>query len=293
MGKFFKRYVQYPVEAALLFGAYAMFRVLPMDTSSAIGGWLGRTFGPHFPVTRRARSNLSRAMPELSTRDIERIVRGMWDNLGRVLGEYPHLERIVSEAGRVEVVNPEIFEMLRREQRGAILFTGHFANWELMLQVARHQCADFAQVTRMPNNPIVARALPRLRRMAQDALVPKGAGGARRSLAVLRRGGWLGMAVDQRMSDGVALSFFGREAMTSTGMVRLGLRFNCPVVAARFERLGGCRFRLTLHPPLRLSRTGDASADTMAVMAEVNAMFESWIRARPEQWLWLHRRWAD
>ena len=293
MGEAFTRYVRHRLEAGLLLGAYAAFRALPLDIASAIGGWLGRTFGPRFPVSRRARRNLARAMPELPVEHIERIVRGMWDNLGRLLGEYPHLERIAREADRVEIVNPEVFEMLRREKRGAILFTGHFANWEMLAHVAKLQGGNYSQVTRMPNNPLVARALARLRRMAPEALVPKGAGGARRSLTVLRRGGWLGMAVDQRMSDGVALTFFGREAMTATGMVRLGLRCDSPVIPVQLERLGGCRFRLTMHPPLLLSRTGDVTADSATVMAEVNAMLEKWIRARPEQWLWLHRRWAD
>jgi Kdo2-lipid IVA lauroyltransferase/acyltransferase len=293
MREAFKRCIRHPIEAALLLGAYAAFRALPLDAASAIGGWLGRTFGPHFPVSGQARKNLARAMPELSAEPIERIVRGMWDNLGRLLGEYPHLERIAGDAGRLEIVNPDVFEMLRRGKRGAILFTGHFANWEMLAHVAKLQGGTYSQVTRMPNNPLVARALARLRRMAPEALVPKGAGGARRSLAVLRHGGWLGMAVDQRMSDGVALPFFGRGAMTSTGMVRLGLRFESPVVPVQLERLGGCRFRLTLHPPLRLSRTGDVAADSAIVMAEVNAMLEDWIRARPEQWLWLHRRWSD
>jgi KDO2-lipid IV(A) lauroyltransferase len=293
MAEALKRWVRYPIEAALLLGAYAAFRALPLDTASAIGGWLGRSLGPLFPVSRRARRNLARSMPELAAAEIERIVRGMWDNLGRLLGEYPHLERIATEAGRVDIVHSEVFEMLRREKRGAILFTGHFANWEMLAQVAKVQGGTYSQVTRMPNNPIVARALARLRNMRPEALVPKGSGGARQSLQVLKSGGWLGMAVDQRMSDGIALTFFGREAMTSTGMIRLGLRFESPVVPVQLERLGGCRFRLTMHPPLRLSRTGDVGADSATVMAEVNAMLEGWIRARPEQWLWLHRRWAD
>jgi KDO2-lipid IV(A) lauroyltransferase len=236
---------------------------------------------------------LALVMPDLPPREVERIIRGVWENLGRLVGEYPHLERLAAEDGRVEIVNPEVFEVLRGDGRRGILFSGHFANWELFAHVAERQGVGYAQVTRMPNNPLVGRVLAWLRRVSPDLLVPKGASGARQALAVLLRGGRLGMLVDQKMNEGIALPFLGREAMTSTGLARLGLRFECPLVPARLERLGGCRFRITMHPPLTLPRSGDAAADSRAIMVQANALLEQWIRARPEQWMWLHGRWPD
>ena len=76
--------------AALLFGA---FESLPLDRASALGGALARRIGPLFGVSKQARLNISRAFPELSETEIGRIVTGMWDNLGRVAAEYPHLRK--------------------------------------------------------------------------------------------------------------------------------------------------------------------------------------------------------
>ena len=101
------------------------------------------------------------------------------------------------------------------------------------------------------------------------------------------------MLVDQKMNDGIAVPFFGRAAMTAPALAQLGLRYRCPVVPVRLERLAGCRFRVTIHPPLSFPDTGDQAADVRTTMTAVNALLEGWIRAGPEQWLWLHRRWPD
>ena len=99
------------------------------------------------------------------------------------------------------------------------------------------------------------------------------------------------MLVDQKYNEGIPVPFFGRDAMTAPTVAELALRFQVPLVPARVERLKGARFRLTLLPPLDLPNSGDRAADVHTVMSQVNALFESWIRDRPEQWLWLHRRW--
>ena len=101
------------------------------------------------------------------------------------------------------------------------------------------------------------------------------------------------MLADQKMNDGIPVPFFGRPAMTASALASLALRFDCDVLPARVERLGGAHFRLTVFPPLPLPRSGNSHADAAALMAQVNATMEGWIRDRPEQWFWVHRRWPD
>ena len=106
-------------------------------------------------------------------------------------------------------------------------------------------------------------------------------------------GGHLGILPDQKMNDGIAVPFFGRDAMTAPALARLALRFDCPVVPLRAERTGGARFHIRFYPPLEIPNSGDRQADVLALMTEVNRIIEGWIIERPEQWLWLHRRWPD
>ena len=108
------RYLFHPLEAAAALVVYSLMRVLSIDMASALGGWLGRTVGPHIPVSARAVKNLSAAFPEKSPAEIAAIVRAMWDNLGRVAAEYPHLGEInvYDPEGRVEVSGFEYADRL-------------------------------------------------------------------------------------------------------------------------------------------------------------------------------------
>ena len=287
-------YVRYPLEAVAAVVGYGLFAVLPTDWASALGGWIGRSLGPQFAIHRRALRHIGLALPETDAGRREEIAREMWDNLGRVLGEYPHIRKIARNAGaggRVEVVGADNLEPVRDPSTAAILYSGHLANWEVFGSIISACGIDYAQVYRAPSNPLVRGMVLRLRRLPADRQIPKGAQGARMVTDILKHGGEVGMLVDQKMNDGIAVPFFGHDAMTAPALAHLGLKFDCVVVPVRLERIKGCRFRITFLPAMELVRSGDRRHDVLETMRRVNALLEEWIRARPGQWLWLHRRW--
>jgi len=275
----------------LLFGAFA---ALPLDCASALGGAIGRLIGPFFGISERAPRNIRCAFPGSAESEIAGITRGMWDNLGRDTAEYPHLRkiRVFEPGGRVETHGFEYIDQAVAAGRRMIIFSGHLANWEIGMLAAVQYGISVSQIYRAANNPLVDRMITRFRGDAGE-LIPKGAGGARGAIATLRRGAHLTMLADQKMNDGIPVPFFGRPAMTAPALAALALRFDCDVLSARVERLDGAHFRLTVFPPLALPRSGNSHADEAALMTQVNAILESWIRDRPEQWLWVHRRWTD
>jgi KDO2-lipid IV(A) lauroyltransferase len=283
---------RYRFEAWLAAFAMSMLRAVPLDGASAFGGTLARCIGPHLSVSNRARLNLRAVMPELNGREIEAIVRGMWDNLGRVIFEYPYLSKIkvFAETGRVEVRGLENLENALIAKRQVVMFSGHLGNWEIAALAGGQYGLDIAQIYRAANNPYIDRMLRRMRGNVGE-LIPKGAEASRRAVAALRRGGHLSLLADQKLNDGISVPFFGREAMTAPALAMLALRFSCDVLPVRIERLRGAHFRLTVYPPLSLPDSADREADMLAVMTSVNLTLEEWIRERPEQWFWLHRRW--
>ena len=285
------RQARYLMEAAGLLAVITFFGLLPIDWASAVGGWIGRTVGPHLGVSRRALRNLQRALPDNSDADNRRIVRGMWDNLGRWVAELPHLETICAPySQRVEIVNGQDLASLREEGRPALLFGGHFANWEVgSSTIHRLLGPSLLSVFRASNNPWADRVLRR--RMRMRYAVAKGADASRDLLRHLHRGDHVGMLVDQKMNDGIAVPFFGRDAMTAPAIARLALRFDCPIVPVRMERLGGTCFRFTVLPRLELPEKRDTADNVLATMTRINAIIEEWIVAQPDQWLWLHQRW--
>ena len=287
------RQASYFLQAVALLLFLGFCRLLPIDWASALGGWIGRTIGPHMGQSKKAMRNLRRALPENSTVQNQHIIIGMWDNLGRVIAEYPHLPRICAQlkGGRVEIEGLDIIRALAGDGKPGILFGGHLANWEVQPFIARHTGLELGLIYRAPNNEWVDKLLRRLR----DApmLFRKGAEGAKALFSLLRHGGHAAMLVDQKMNDGIPIPFFGRDAMTAPAIAQFAVRLGCVLVPVRTERLNGARFRITVYPPLDLPATGDRAADERAIMVRINAMIEDWVRARPDQWLWLHRRWPD
>ena len=283
------RWVLEGLAARALFG---LFSLLPVDWASALGGGLARLVGPRLKASRVARRNLARAFPDLSPAGIEAVVAEVWDNLGRVVGEFPHVDWLARN--RVEVIGLHHLHGLRDDGRPGLFVSAHFGNWELGTAMGCREGLPATLVYRAANNPWVEDVYRKGRGAgAAGGQIRKGAQGARLALDVLRKGGHLAMLVDQKMNDGIAVPFFGRPAMTAPAVARFALRFRCPVVLVKVERLKGAHFRMTFQPPLALPDSGDSHRDVLEVMTAINSEAEDWVRATPGQWLWLHKRWPD
>jgi len=289
-----KRYISHPLQglAAQIF--FALVKVLPIKWASACGGFLGRAIGPKHRISRRARRNLTIAFPDISSQETERLVLDMWDNLGRTVMEYPLLNRIRVDGkdAHVELIGAEYLNLLKNDDKPGLFFSGHLANWEIPAICVAKLGLTPHLIYRSPNNPYVEKLFQR-RHLKDSTLIQKGAKGARIALKALLAGGHLGMLVDQKMNDGIAVPLFKHDAMTAPALAQLALKFECPVIPIRVERLGGLSFRVTCYPPLDIESSDDKSADIRVVTTEVNRILESWIREQPAQWLWLHNRWPD
>ncbi len=285
-------------EAALVAALLWLLGRLSPAAASNLGGFVARTIGPWLPVSRVAHRNLELAIPELDAAARRRIVRGAWENLGRTVGELPHIASLrqnTPSGPGWEMVGEEHLIALAAKGGPAIFFSGHIANWEMLPPAVAAYGMTLSSMYRGAQNPLVDRILIGLRRKALGGEVPmfaKGAAGARAALAHVNRGGYLGMLMDQKMNDGVPARFFGRDAMTAPALAALALRLRCPVIPGHVERVGPARFRLVCEAPMELPNSGDRQADIAAVTQRVNDWLETWIRARPEEWLWLHRRWG-
>lgn len=279
-------------ETLLVGAAVRLARALGPVAASGLGGLVARSIGPLLPVSRVAHRNLQAAMPELSAASRRRIVRGVWDNLGRTAAELPHV------AGLRQTTSGPGFELQGRENLPAdgpaVLVSGHLGNWEVLPLVAARTWRPIASFYRAAGNPRVDALISAERRRGSPApSFAKGSQGAKQALAWLRHGGALGMLIDQKMNDGVAAKLFGRPAMTATAAAAFALRHRCPVIPARTVRLGPARIRVICEAALPLPASGDRTADVARLTQAINDRLEAWIRAEPAQWLWLHRRWPE
>lgn len=282
-------------EAAAAWFLYVCFSILPVDAASALGGWIGRTFGSRLSVSNNARRNLKSTYPDWSDHQVETIVISMWNNLGRTAGEHPHLSQFnpYQKNSRVEVVGFENCEKLLRANTPCLFFSGHIANWEISPLAAKGLGLIMHLVYRRANNPFFDKLVQKGRNVLEGDFYPKGSDGAKGLLRSLKKGANVAMLVDQKMNDGISVPFLGRNAMTAPALAELALRYKCPIVPARVERLQGAHFRLTLLPPLQIQNSGNKGADILEIMTEVNVLLGDWINEKPEQWLWVHNRWPD
>jgi KDO2-lipid IV(A) lauroyltransferase len=247
-------------------------------------------------MSRRAIRNLDAAYPEKSAAEKAAILNEMWDNLGRVLAEYAHLDAIHATGAnpRIELAGEDIVRAAYDSGKGVVMVSGHFANWEVMPFALRDHGGAGGTMVRPANNPYVNRWLEKVRtRNGLTELIPKGTKGAWGTVALLRKGQIVCMLIDQRASEGILVPFFGRDVQTTPGPAALALKMGCVVIPACNERLGPARFRLRAFPPLEFARTGDLERDTYAYTAALTQFIEDRIRERPGQWLWIHKRWVE
>lgn len=285
---------RYAIEGTALHVLMLLFKVTPLEQASALGGWLGRTIGSNLAVNRRARRHLKIAFPDIDKAREDEIIRGMWDNLGRTVAEYPHIEKLSSNK-YTHVKNWDYFYDHVTSNKPVVFIAGHIANWELHASMSYTQMQKPILITyRAPNNPWSEKLLHKHRTFnGRLTALPKSAESGRLIMKALKDNQSLGIMIDQKYNEGIESLFFGKPAMTNPIFVQLAQRFKCPIIPVRNERFDGCHFRLTPYPPIPAFDEDGSPRAVEDVIADAHALFEEWIRENPEQWIWLHRRWKN
>ena len=289
------RKLRYWLETAGFLLVMGFFGLFSVDRASAIGGWIGRNLIGRTYLSRRPLRNLKNAYPEKSEAELHTILMAMWDNLGRVMAEYAHLDRLhwSGPSPRVTMSGTEHLDEAKASGKGVLLVSGHFANWEVMPAVAREYGFSGGAIVRPPNNPYVSRWMERARaRNWMEEQIPKGAQGTRRTFSLLRRGAAICFMVDQRASEGIQVPFFGRPAFTTPAAALLALKLGAVIVPIANERVNGAHFHIRAFPIIQPQNTGDHERDLVELTATMTRFIEERVREKPGQWLWIHKRWV-
>jgi len=293
-----KRPIKHFLEYLLVLAIYYPSRLFSIDATSDFFGNMMEKIGPLIKSAahRRIKRNIARCFPDWSKEKVGETAKKMWNNLGRFTGEFPHLENLTGDKfwQQVTIENEHYLEEIKKSASGGIIISGHFANWEIMPKAAFEYGMPLTLIYRPANNPYVNKLLLKARSKSHvGGMFPKGKESTRQVVHILTRGKLAGMLVDQKANEGFRLKFFGRDAMTTPGPAQLALKFGCPLLPAVVFRENGAHFRVRIEAPLEIKKTGDDVKDAEAIMQQINDIFENWVREKPEQWLWLHRRWVE
>jgi KDO2-lipid IV(A) lauroyltransferase len=270
--------------------------LLPRPVARFVGAnFAAAAYAVRTPLRRAAMLNLRLAFPEWSDAQRKHAVRRMIQQIGWMAGEFSQFPRYTREKiERIVILDgEENFDAAQRRGKGVLFLTGHMSAWE----VAPFAHALYGHPLHFLVRPIANRRVDALingyRCLSGNRPIEKNRS-ARAILKVLGDGGTVGILSDHNSSieEGVFVPFFGVLASTTSGLARIALRTDTAVLPGFLSWDDSLRkYRLRFEPAVELARSGDEEADVVENTARFTRVIEAYVRAHPDQWLWVHKRW--
>jgi Kdo2-lipid IVA lauroyltransferase/acyltransferase len=284
------------LEYALAWLGIKALGILPRPAARFVGVRFATVaFAVRGPLRRAAEFNLRLAFPEWTDAQREQAIKGMIRQVGWMAGEFSQFPKYTREnIGQIVAVDgEENFDCARARGKGVLFLTGHMSAWEL----APFAHALYGHPLHFLVRPVANRRVDALvnsyRCLSGNAPIEKNRA-ARAILKVLAGGGTVGILADHNtaLEESVFVDFFGVPASTTSGLARIALRTDAAVVPGflRWDAASG-KYVLGFTPPVELSRSGDEERDVSENTARFTKVIETFVRAHPDQWLWVHKRW--
>lgn len=267
-------------------------KAMPLEKASNLGANMMRRLGPLSSAHRTMLRNLRMVFPKWSEAELNECAAGAWVTLGRIAGEMPHLSKLHPyDSGRIEVANVERLDAIRDSGKPVVFFAGHMANWEHLSPAIVNRGVPCHITYRMLNNPHIDRLIADARfSTGIKILTPKGAG-TRDLVRALSKGFSVALMNDQKFNEGLAVPFFGYDAMTAPGPTRLAMKFNTVLQPMSVLQTGPARYRVSVYDPIQPAAGPDEKAAIYGAVLRINQFVETRILEQPDQWFWMHNRW--
>lgn len=295
MIKYILKQIRYIIEALIMLVAMIFFYIIGAKNASNFGSFLARFIGKFHYSDALARSNINNAMPELDKKQTQKILDDMWDNLGRIVGEYPHIGLASSKklVKKYIVINQETaknIEFLKAlPKKGGIIFSAHIGNWEVGPKFFIEKKFNTSTVYRPLNNFFVEKITAKMR---GTKLIAKSSKGSREIIEEIKKGNYVIILADQKISEGEPIIFFHDKAITTTSLARIALKYGVPLIPARCIRIGNkMKFEIKVEKPLEFRPSQDLNENVLSLTRMINIKLEDWIKEYPAQWFWVHNRW--
>ena len=282
--------LKYFVEFFLIKILFFFFRLLGYRKSSNIGEKIGKFFGPFFRNEKIILNNLKYSSIGEDEIDRKKIVNSRWGNYGRILSEYPFLKDFRNEKldEYIKVNGLNYLENLVKSKKSAIFVSGHFNNFELMAMIIEKNGVNLAALYRPLNNYFLNETMENIRKnYLCKKQIKKGKSGTRDIINLLKQNYSIALMIDQRVSEGIKINFFGRDAFTTTIPAQLIKKYNLDVIPVYIERKNNLFFDVQFEKPISFSN----SIGAVQITEKLNNILERMILKNPDQWIWSHNRW--
>ena len=280
------RYIHDPIVALIILPFFLILKILPYQISSLFCGSLLFLIAPFSKYQKRVLNNLNIAFPQKKEIEKIKISKRFWFNFGQIIGELPHIDKIISSKKIITLGHEKI-------QKGpAILIGAHLANWEFLLRIGEMSGRRVGFVYRPINNWILNKLQVSRNSKIDADFFKKGRTAAIGMANKLKKGEVIGLTNDQILREGIMVPFFEIKTPTPQAAALMSLKWNVPIFMVRLERLNLVSFQMTIEDEIKLPRYYKNDKAVYELTELISKRIEQWIIEKPEQWLWAHRRWG-
>ena len=280
--------IKYFFEFLFFIVLFFLFKLVGLKISSILSCYLFGIFGPLFRKRKIIINNIKQAMPKIEDKELNRTINSMWCNYGKIFAEYVFLKKFRESKSHIEIEGIEILNKIKNSNKPVIFISGHFNNFELMAMEIEKSGINLAAIYRPLNNFFLNKIMVYLRKkfICKNQLI-KGISGVRDSFKLFKKGFSLALMIDQRLSEGIKTSFFGKNASTTTLPAQFVTKFKAEIVPIYIYRSENFKFKMKINEPLPFKEN-----ETMEdITLKLNIWIENQIIKNPEQWIWSHDRW--
>ena len=280
--------IKYFIQFIIVLMLFLIYKILGLKYSSLLSGKIFTIIGPLFRSNKISHSNLTIAFPKLSQTQRNHILNKMWFNYGKIFAEYVFIKDL-KKSENIDIENQEILNSIKMNSEPVIFISGHFNNFELMAMHIEKTGIDLAAVYRPLNNKFLNPIMEQIRKKyICKKQIKKGISGTKELLQNFKNGTSIALMIDQRVSQGIKVSFFNKDAFTTTIPAQFVKKFKAKVVPIYIERKNEKkRFKLKVYEPLVFENEDSIEMITH----KLNKILEEMIAKNPEQWIWTHNRW--
>ena len=279
----------YFIEFLLVEFLFIICKVIGYKSASNLGFFIGKNFGNFFRKKKSIIENLHKSKIVINTSD-NQFVNNVLGNYGRILAEYPFLKDFrknkLEQFIRIDGI--ENLDKIKSNKKPVVFISGHFNNFELMaMQIEKHGI-NLAAIYRPLNNVFLNKTMERIRtKYICRNQIRKGRSGTRQILENLKKGNSIALMIDQRVTEGIKIDFFGNLASTTTIPAQIIKKYECDLVPIYIERFEKYNFKMYVSQPIAIN----SEKSQEEISEHLNTILEKMILKNPDQWIWTHNRW--
>ncbi len=281
------RNINYFVQSVLIYFFFLIAIIFRLKISRKIFSLLFSIVGPFFKSKRILNNNLNLFSKNISEESKKKIEKNMWKNYGMTFIEYMFLNYFKKQNSHIDIKGEEIL-YLKENNKPVIFVSGHFANFELMSMEIVKKNIKLATIYRPLNNIFLNPLMEFLRRKyVCKNQIKKGINGVRDAIQYIKDNYSIALMIDQRVSEGEKINFFGKPAHTTTLPAQLSKKYNLDIIPVYIERINEGKFQIEFQNIIK----PENFRDKIELSEKLNKVLEKMIERNPGQWIWTHNRW--